>query len=414
MKHATCAIVAIAVAAAAAPAHAQAAGSGTPTEIVNVDAPKPVDEKAAVQGWNPFLALTASMNLVDNSGVIGQVDGTAVTIGGGALGGAEWVNGRHFLALTGAVNEGFARTPVVTEFVKINDVAKVDGIYNYFATPNLGGYARLSFGTALFDSDDIRGTQTTWVDVTGKTPVTLTTNGLQFHLADALKPFTMTESIGAFADPIHKPEIALSFRLGIGGRSTFANGSFALHPNAMDTMAVEVIDLSDVQQLGVEAFAGASGKLAEKGAFTYKVGAAVLLPFVNDDSFHRSALDLTRIVGTANLTYAFSKWLSVVYALQIIRDPQLFPAGKEEVQIQNTLLLTFSLNLVTKKEATKAKTKDQLELEAAKAAAQKAATEALELQIKVRDLERQLPCPPPAPEVPQLPPPPPEPPAPSP
>ncbi len=386
-------------------AHAQA-GSGTPTEIVTVDKPAAFDAKTAVQGWNPFLALTASLNLVDNEGVIGQVNGTAVTIAGGAVGGAEYIHDRHFLSLTGTINEGFARTPVVTEFVKINDVAKVDGIYNYFATENLGGYARLSLQTSLFDSDDILGAPATFVDVTGKTPVTLATNVTQFHLADAWKPFTLTESIGAFADPIRKPEVAVSLRLGIGGRSTIADGSFALHPNPMDTTAVEVIDLSDVEQLGIEAFAGVNGKFAGTSPFTYKLGAAVLLPFVNDDSFHRKAIDLTRIVGTANLTYSFAKWLAAVYSFQVIRDPQLFPAGKEQVQVQNTLLLTFQLGLVAKKEGKKAKTKDELELEAAKAAAQKAATEALELQVKIRDLERQLPCPPPTEQVPLLPPPP--------
>jgi hypothetical protein len=385
---------------AAAPARAQApaAGSGTPTVIVSVDKPTPVDIKTAIQGWNPFLALTASMNVVDNANVIGQANGTAVNVAAGVTGGADYIHGRHFLSFTGLVNEGYARTPVVNHFVKINDVAKIDGIYNYFLTSNFGGYGRVSLLTSLFNSQDVVGTPSTFIDVTNMNPVTLATNTLSFHLANGFQPFTLTESVGAFVDPINKPEFALSFRLGIGGRSTFANGAYAIHPNAMDTTAIELLELSDVEQLGIEGFGGITGKLDEKGALTYRAGAAVLLPFVNDDSFHRSATFLTRVAVTANLTYTFSKWLSAVYNLSVIRDPQLFPSGKDQVQVQNTFLLTFQLGLVTKKEGPKPKTKEQLAVEAAQAAAAKAAAEALDAENKLHELQRQLPCPPVVPD----------------
>jgi hypothetical protein len=358
--------------AARAQAPAAGSGSGTPTEIVSADKPVEADAKTSIQGWNPFVALTASLNVVDNSSVIGQVDGTAVTAAAGVTGGADYIHGPHNVLLTGLINEGFARTPVINQFVKINDVAKVDGIYNYFVTPNFGGYARLSLATALFNSTAVVATPTTFLDVTSMTPVTLAANTQTFRLADAGKPFTATESVGAFADPINKPKIAVSFRLGIGGRSTFANGSYAIHPNPMDTTAVELLALSNVEQIGVEGFAGVHGTIADKGTFTYRSGIAVLFPFVNDDTYHRSAGELTRIACTTNFTYALSKWMSMVYNLSILRDPQLFPAGKDQVEIQNTFLLTFQLSLIKKKEGPKAKTKDQLELEAAKLRAEEA------------------------------------------
>jgi len=117
---------------------------------------------------------------------------------------------------------------------------------------------------------------------------------------------------------------------------------------------------------------------------------------VNDDSFHRSATFLTRVVTTANLTYTISKWLSAVYNLSVIRDPQLFPSGKDQVQVQNTFLLTFQLGLVAKKEGPKPKTAEQLAVEAARAAAAKAAAEALDAENKLHELQRQQqqPCPP--------------------
>jgi hypothetical protein len=381
-----------------------ATGSGTPTEIVSTTKPAQVDAKTAIEGWNPFVMLTASMNLVENSSVIGQVDGTAMTVAAGVNGGAEYVHDRHNVTLTGLINEGYARTPVIDRFVKITDVAKADGIYNYFVTPNFGGYARLSLATSLFHSNYVAATPSTFVDVTGKTPVTLATDTQAFHLANAFKPFTATESAGGFFDLVHRREYAVSFRLGIGGRTTFASGSYAIHPNAMDMTAIELLELANVAQLGIEGFAGVNGKLADKDAFTYTAGIAVLLPFVNNDSYDRSATKLTRVATTANLTYAFSKWLSAVYNLSIIRDPELYPAGKDQVQLQNTLLLTFQLGLVTKKEGPKPKTKDQLALEAAQADAAKVAAAAAELQAKVRALESQLPCAAQTPSAPPAPP----------
>lgn len=355
-------------------AHAQAA-------LVPTDAPKPVDAKVVVNGWNPFLAITSTFNLVSNSNVIGQVDGTATVFGLGLLGGADYIQDKHFLSTSLTINEAFARTPALGRFIKSADAAKAEGIYNYFLNAISGGYARLSLATSFFASEDIRGTPTSWVDATGTTRVPLTTMGIDQHLADAFKPFTVSESVGGFIDPIKKDEIALSLRLGVGGRSTFASGVFVNHDDPA-TPEAELLELSDVHQLGVEAFVGAVGKL-QKGAFNYKAGVAVLLPFVNNDAADRSATKLTRVAFEATLTYSMASWLSAVYAMSVIRDPQLFPDHKDEVQVQNSLLLTFQLNLVKKKEAPKPKTDEQIKLEEAVQRAEQA-------EKKLHDAEEKL------------------------
>jgi hypothetical protein len=351
--------------------------------IVPTDAPKPVDEKVIVKGWNPFLAFTGTFNLVSNSNVIGQVDGTSTVVGAGLLGGADYIDGRHFLQLSLSATEAFARTPVIHRFIKSTDAAKLEGVYNYFLTGNAGVYARLSLATSFFSSDDIRGAPTSWVDATGVTPVPLATAATSQHLADGFEPLTISESVGGFIDPIKKDEIALSLRLGVGGRSTFADGVFVNHDNAA-TPDVELVELSTVHQLGIEAFAGAVGKL-QKGKFNYKAGLALLLPFVNNDAADRSATKLTRIAFEATLTYTMAAWLSVVYSSQVIRDPQLFPAGKDEVQIQNTLLATFQFSLVKKKEAPKPKTKEQQDLEDAIKRADDAEKKLKEAEQRLKD-----------------------------
>ncbi len=331
-------------------------------EIVPSDADKGADAEKDLQGWNPFLGLTATLSLVDNSNVLGQVNGFSALGGLGILGGTDYISDRHVLRTSIIINEGFARTPVVSQLVKTNDVLKIDGLYNYFVTKYLGLYGRLGIATSMFDTDDVRGQPTTWVDITGTTPVTLNANAFSQHLSN---------------------EFAL--RLGLGGRSTFADNVLVLHDDPT-TPEIEVVRLTDVHQLGAEAFAGATGKL-DKGKALYKAGVAVLFPFVNNDKYDRSATTLTRIAFEGNLNYKMSSWLSLVYSFSVIRDPQLFPAGKELVQVQNTLLLTFQVNLVKKKEKPKAKTKEQLELEAAKKKADDADKRATEAEDKLKKIE---------------------------
>jgi len=370
-------------------AHAQA-------QLVPGDAPTGAEDKD-IQGWNPFLGLTSTISLVDNSSVIGQVDGFSTLFGLGLLGGADFVHDQQLVRTSIALNEGFARTPVVERFVKTNDSVKLDGLYNYFLSKYVGAYGRLNFETSILATTDVRGTPTSWVDATGSAPTPLTTAGFSQRLAGLFTPFTINEAVGGFADPVREDAFSLALRLGMAGRHTFADGVLVNKDAAM-TPEIELLQLSDVHQLGVEMFAGVAGKL-DKAKANYKAGLAVLLPFVNNDKFDRSTSSLTRVAFEGNLTYAMSSWLSVVYSLAIIRDPQLFPAGKELVQVQNTILLTFQMNLVKKKqkEKPKEKTKEELELEDARRRADDAEKRANEAERKLLELQSQ---PAPTPAVP--------------
>jgi hypothetical protein len=370
-------MVVLASALAGTTAHAQ-------TQIVPGDANKGAEDKD-LQGWNPFLGFTSTVSLVDNSSVLGQVDGFSTLFGIGLLGGADYVQDRHLLRATLTVNEGFARTPVVERFVKNNDNVKLEGLYNYFVTKYLGAYGRLSLATSILSTTDVRGTPTSWVDATGETPVPLATDAFSQRLAGAFSPFTISESVGGFADPIRKDWLSVALRIGVGGRHTFADGVRVAKDDEM-TPEVELLHLSDVHQLGAEAFAGVVGKL-DKAKANYKAGLVVLLPFVNNDKFDRSATSLTRIAFEGNLTYAMSSWLSVVYSLAIIRDPQLFPADKELVQVQNTVLLTFQMNLVKKQEKAKEKSKEEQELEDATRRADEAEKRATDAERKLLELQ---------------------------
>lgn len=358
-----------------------------------------------VEGWNPSLAGTATVNLVSNSNVVGQVDGFSTLFGIGIVGGADYVKAKHLFRGTLSIAESFARTPVVDELVKTNDVVQIDGLYNYFLKKKLGLYGRLTVKTSAFPAVDIRGVETSWVEK-GDVPVPLTTAGFRQRLADPLAPFTLAESAGLFAEPVNKPAFALSLRVGLGGRHTFADDVLLIDDDKATADVVELVRLATVHQLGLEAFAGATGKL-KKGKLTYRAGLSVLVPAVNNDKFERGAGALTRIGLESAVTVNVFEWMSLVYSLNVTRDPQLFPEGNELTQVQNSLLLTFKYTLVEKaKKKKKEPTAAEKELAEAKARAEAAEKARLEAETKVKDLEQKLgacagACPPPAAPTPE-------------
>lgn len=351
-------------------------------------------EKTDVEGWAPFLGVTATLSLADNSSVIGQVDGFSTLFGLGLTGGADYARDQHLLRTSLTINEGFARTPVIDEFVKTNDTVKLEGLYSYFLTSNLGLYGRLAIATDAFSATDIRATPTSWVEtVPGGTPIALTTNGFRQRLAGPFSPFTIDEQVGGFAEPVRESWLQLSVRAGVGGRHTFADGVLV---NADDkaTPEVELTELHDVHQLGFELFGGGTGKL-DGGKALYKAGLSALLPLVNNDPDHRSAVSLTRVGFEGSLTFNVYSWMGLVYNLRITRDPQLFSRGEERVEVQNTLLLTFQLTLVKKPEKPKEPTPEELALKAAQDRADAAEKRAQAAEDKLKTLQ---PAPTPAPD----------------
>lgn len=348
-----------------------------------------------VEEWNPSLAATATVSLVKNSNVVGQVDGLSTLFGLGLVAGLDYVKARHVVRNTLSISESFARTPVIDEFVKTNDVVKLEGLYSYFITKHFGGFGRLSIETALFPADDVRGVPTSWVlkpRNPGDPVMPLDQNSYRQRLADPLSPLTISESAGVFVQPFDSEKLSLSLRGGIGGRHTFASDVRVIDDDAA-TPEVELLRLANVHQLGLEAFAGAQGTVRD-GKLSYKAGLSLLVPALNNDDADRGVTDLTRLGLESSVTFNVFDWMSLVYTLNVTRDPQLFPAGDEKTQVQTSLLLTFQYAFVEKRKKEKEPTDEEKALAAEKqraddAEAARAAAEqrVLELEQKVRDTE---------------------------
>lgn len=376
------AVLLLSAAMAAAPATAAAQAQIVPKE----DTLKGAGDED-VEGWNPTLTGSATLNLVSNSNVVGQVDGFSTLFGISVVGGADYVKAKHLFRGTLSVNESFARTPVVDELVKTNDAVKLEGLYNYFFAKKLGVYGRLSLQTSAFAAEDVRGVATTWVEKTDP-PTPLATDAFRLRLADPFQPFTINEAAGLFSEPYGKEKLSLAMRAGLGGRHTFAENVLVIDDDKA-TPAVELLRLADVHQLGLEVFAGVTGKL-KAGKVTYRAGVSFLLPFVNNDKFDRTAPELTRVGLESAVTFTVFDWMSLVYSLNVTRDPQLFPEGNELTQVQNSLLLTFNYTFVERTKKPKEPTAAEKELAEAKLRAETAEKAKLEAETKLKELELQL------------------------
>ncbi len=324
------------------------------------------------------LGLTASFSLASNQNVVGQVDGFSTLVGLGIVGGLDYLYGKYEMRNTVKLNESFARTPVVPEFLKTNDVLAVENLHNYFLINWAGVFGRLSVQTNIFDTEDVRTDENDYI-IPGDTPETLATNAERFKLNGPLSPLTFNESIGVFAEPVRKKPVNLSIRLGGGGRQTLADGVLVLDDDADTEGVIELKRLDNVIQAGAEGFIGARGTL-KGGRMTYDVGVSAMVPFLNNDDQNRSAAELTRVAAEANLTFGVFEWLNLVYSSKAINDPQLL----DDWQLQNNLLLTFQYTLIERNTATPT---SPSELDKAKRLAAEAEKKAAEADKKAAEAE---------------------------
>ena len=388
-RRATLAISAFALAlAAAGPAAAQEA----PEERERIRA---ADRPA---GFDGKLTLDSSFMFVDNDDVVGQNDGTSLLLSGALVGGLDYIDGRHELRNTLSWHSSWARTPVIDQFVKNNDVIQLEDLYYYYLTDWMGPFGRLDFKTSVFATNRVTAEPTDYrIDrLDGATDARSTA---ELRLADPVNPFELSQTVGFFAEPYREQPARVSLRLGFGAREMLSEGVLVVQDDP-GTDPLEVQELDDVIQGGFDAFAGVAGEFPER-RISYRVGGTAFVPVINSDDTGRTAWELTRLGATAGLNFNVFEWLSLSYDLMVLRDPQLLNA----TQVQNSLLLSLHYAFFERErvgdetaEATDEQDDEQEEepptleeeLAAAEARAQEAAREADQAKERARELEEQL------------------------
>lgn len=335
------------------------------------------------------LGISASLSMNSNQNVVGQTDGFSTLFGVGLVGGLDYLRGNYEMRNTLKLNESFARTPAVPEFLKTNDVVDVENLHNYFFTKWMGAFGRFNLRTNLFSTYDVRSEDINYVlvddegavvDSNINEPVVGTSaQTVRTRLNGSFAPLDLSESLGVFAEPIRTVPFNLSTRVGFGARQTLADGVRIVADDAATENVVEVKSLENVVQAGAEAFVGIKGSLENK-RITYTVGGSAMLPFLNNDARSRSTTELARLAAEANVTFNVVEWLNIVYSGKAIRDPQLI----DDIQLQNNLLLTFQYTLI---ERNQAKPTDPDEIAKAQKLAAEADKKAKEADAKAKEAE---------------------------
>ncbi len=306
------------------------------TEFIADDEPTGLTREGA---WTFHLNVNGSANVASNRRVVGQLEGTGITVGLSLGGEIRYDGGPHEFRNTLSIEETFSRTPVISEFVKSADTFVFESIY-YYHVPSadwFGPFARLRADTALFQGFDVQPAEVTYaVNQLNGDVISLSSDRLR--LTDGFNPLTLKQSAGAFAQPVRLTGINIDYRLGFGSRQTFADGQLVVADNADTAGIIEVNELQSFNQAGAETVLEITGSFEEE-RIRYLASAEALFPFVDSLSAEsgRSTIDSANVEVRGEIAFALTDWASLNYQLRAMRIPSLV----EEWQVSNGLLLTM-------------------------------------------------------------------------
>lgn len=291
-------------------------------------------------GWNASLSINGNASFTSQQDVVGQTDGTSALLGLSLSGESTFVSGNHEWLSSLAIEESFARTASLPEFVKNSDSVVLDSLYQYYFVDWAGVYGHGAAQTSIFANNRVTGSPTDYRVVRPGGEVQVFRDETRFRMTDPFVPTSIDESAGAFVKPIRREKVTVAVRSGLAARQTLT-GDALVADDSGETPEVDLEELSDVFQGGFELFAGVSGKFPER-RFDYRLGVTGFLPVVDNDVEDRSPTELARIGVNGKLTFQAFDWLGASYGLQVVRDPQLV----DETQVTNNLFLNLSYTLV--------------------------------------------------------------------
>ncbi len=275
--------------------------------------------------------------------MVGQTDGTSETYGLNLKSEfkrmGEWDEWRTEGSLIAATT----RTPSLSRFVKSNDELKINTAYLRFFNDKKtwGPYARAQAAAPIFKGEDTQATATPYF-VTNADKTTFTTGPQNsFRLTDGFKPLNTKESLGLFWKAVNEEKLKVEARVGGAALQINAEGQYTAR-GKNKAGQIEVAELSDVNQLGLEAAVSVKGKVDEKSS--YEAGVETMTPFVNNklDGDKREALQLTNVEGFVKLTSNITTWASFGYDYKVKLQPQL----TERAQQTHMIVINMNYNLL--------------------------------------------------------------------
>ncbi len=304
-------------------------------------------EKAAAaaqpDGWQLALSMGLNSSFGHSSDVVGQPDGGTLQFGLVIDGSADYRKGQHDWQNALTITHQQTKTPAIDPFVKTGDELNLRSIYLYELADLrwLGPFGRARFQTALLPGYLVRGedARVRLLDVDGGASSVGIAAQENYPLTSAFEPFVMRQSAGAFARPYDTKTLKLLITGGLGAQEVITQGGRAVTDDDT-TPAIEVTELSDSQQLGVEVEIDVGGAYDER--LTWGANANVLYPFVTSAETDLEGAELTNVELGLRMGYKLAKWASLDYVLSAKRLPLIVDVW----QVQNSLLLSAAFNLL--------------------------------------------------------------------
>lgn len=290
------------------------------------------------EGWDPGLAVGATFDLLDSRNVVGQQDGTALSLGASLDAELDFNKKIHEWRTTLVIDIGASLTPGLGEFVKTSDSTNFETIYLAHIIEQLGPFGRFAIDTSFFPTLDISAEAQDY-RLTNADGTTKDYRGRRFALTDPFTPTTFKETVGAFTQPVNNDRITFEGKLGVGSQQTIADGQLAIADDDA-TPFVDVVTLRNSWQIGGEAIANAWGAIDKDKRVSYSIGVGVLVPFAYSDlppGDDRDIPDLINVEINGALHVNIFDWASLDYKVSVLRQPLLVDA----LQVSNTLLLTI-------------------------------------------------------------------------
>jgi len=303
-------------------------------------------KKKKEDGWHPKLNVGFNFAFAQSQGVVGVPDGISMALGLLLNGSLEYRYKAHSWITTLGMVHTQSKTPNIDPFIKSADKLELASYYQY-RFPKLkilGVIAGLKMTTSLLPGSLILAEDTA-IDKTPGDPTDL------FDLAPAQKAYKLTAAfapllfkqfVGGILKPFTKKWMDIDIRLGLGGVEVWTQDGYVINDDETTTGILELKQLQDYQQAGVELQVNLTGT-AFKKVLTYGLHAEVMYPFVTSiDTGALKGADLFNTEFKVTVGIKLWKWFSLNYALAALRIPLI----QEDWQVTNTLLLTVKANIV--------------------------------------------------------------------
>lgn len=280
-------------------------------------------------GWKRSGNLGVNLSFSSSQDVVGQTNGTSQTYGLNIRSSlnhfttqGEW---RNELNVTGATT----KTPNVPRFVKSSDELRVATTYLYSleSYPKIGPYAKAEAAAPMFAGEDVRSEPKTY-RITNLDGSSSSRTETSIRLTEGFKPLTTKESVGFFYRPLQEERLKIETRAGLAALQVAASGQYAV--KGVNTAGeVEVNELNDVSQAGLELALSVKGKANENS--TYELGAETMTPVINnkESGDDRDSLRLTNVDVFAKLSSNLTTWASFGYDYKLKIQPQLVDRSQQ-------------------------------------------------------------------------------------